>query len=90
MIPLPKYETLNQDKYEYFRSIVTFNGSQYTSTYWWVDFVPTFFEWILVFQIRIHFFSNNSLYREKNKKFAEQGAAAVCLQYLKQQEEDDL
>lgn len=47
-LKLPVYETQQDDKL--FRSIVSFEGKRYSSTFW-----------------------------EKNKKFAEQGAAMVCL-----------
>lgn len=47
-IKLPTYKTQQENKL--FRTILTFNGCKYTSSYW-----------------------------EKNKKFAEQGAAIVCL-----------
>ncbi|GAB0096346.1 tRNA-dihydrouridine(20) synthase [Sergentomyia squamirostris] len=45
---LPTYETFGEEKL--FRSIITFRGHRYSSSFW-----------------------------EKNKKFAEQGAALVCL-----------
>ncbi|XP_068621245.1 tRNA-dihydrouridine(20) synthase [NAD(P)+]-like isoform X1 [Battus philenor] len=48
---LPIYETQQIEKL--FRTILSFNGKKYTSTFW-----------------------------EKNKKFAEQGAALVCLHHL--------
>uniref|UniRef100_T1GG60 DRBM domain-containing protein n=1 Tax=Megaselia scalaris TaxID=36166 RepID=T1GG60_MEGSC len=48
----PTYETQQEDKL--FRTICTFDGKTYASTYW-----------------------------EKNKKFAEQGSALVCLLGLK-------
>uniref|UniRef100_A0A7G3B1X4 Putative trna-dihydrouridine synthase n=1 Tax=Lutzomyia longipalpis TaxID=7200 RepID=A0A7G3B1X4_LUTLO len=47
-IKLPTYETHREEKL--FRSIISFEGKRYTSSFW-----------------------------EKNKKFAEQGAALVCL-----------
>ncbi|KAJ0181816.1 hypothetical protein K1T71_002538 [Dendrolimus kikuchii] len=48
---LPNYDTQQVEKL--FRTIITFNGKKYTSTFW-----------------------------EKNRKFAEQGAALVCLRFL--------
>ncbi|XP_041978936.1 tRNA-dihydrouridine(20) synthase [NAD(P)+]-like [Aricia agestis] len=48
---IPQYETQQVEKL--FRTILTFDGKKYTSSFW-----------------------------EKNKKFAEQGAALVCLFYL--------
>lgn len=47
----PSYKTQQEDKL--FRSILTFDGRQFASSYW-----------------------------EKNKRFAEQGAALVCLLHL--------
>lgn len=44
---MPTYETQQEDRL--FRTIVTFDGKKYASSYW-----------------------------EKNKRFAEQGAALVC------------
>ncbi|CAH0404788.1 unnamed protein product [Chilo suppressalis] len=56
---LPIYETQQIEKL--FRTIITFNGKKYTSSFW-----------------------------EKNKKFAEQGAALVCLFHIGVVTEDDL
>lgn len=56
---LPVYETQQVEKL--FRTIITFNGKKYTSSFW-----------------------------EKNKKFAEQGAALVCLFHLGLMTEEDL
>lgn len=56
---LPTYETQQVEKL--FRTIITFNGKKYTSSFW-----------------------------EKNKKFAEQGAALVCLFHLGLMTEEDL
>ncbi|XP_014358372.2 tRNA-dihydrouridine(20) synthase [NAD(P)+]-like [Papilio machaon] len=56
---LPVYETQQIEKL--FRTIITFNGKKYTSTFW-----------------------------EKNKKFAEQGAALVCLYHIGVLTEEDL
>lgn len=56
---LPTYDTQQIEKL--FRTIITFNGKKYTSSFW-----------------------------EKNKKFAEQGAALVCLHSLGLVSEDDL
>ncbi|XP_063529174.1 tRNA-dihydrouridine(20) synthase [NAD(P)+]-like [Cydia strobilella] len=56
---LPVYDTKQVTKL--FRTIITFNGKKYTSSFW-----------------------------EKNKKFAEQGAALVCLFYLGLVTEDEL
>ncbi|XP_022123119.2 tRNA-dihydrouridine(20) synthase [NAD(P)+]-like [Pieris rapae] len=56
---LPIYETHQVQKL--FRTILTFNGKKYTSSFW-----------------------------EKNKKFAEQGAALVCLFHLGLKTKDDL
>ncbi|CAG5021887.1 unnamed protein product [Parnassius apollo] len=56
---LPVYDTQQVEKL--FRTILTFNGRRYTSTFW-----------------------------EKNKKFAEQGAALVCLYHLGVLTEEDL
>uniref|UniRef100_A0A2A4JSU6 DRBM domain-containing protein n=1 Tax=Heliothis virescens TaxID=7102 RepID=A0A2A4JSU6_HELVI len=56
---LPVYETQQVEKL--FRTIITFNGKKYTSSFW-----------------------------EKNKKFAEQGAALVCLFHLGIVTEEDL
>lgn len=50
-LDLPTYETQREEKL--FRTIITFDGKKYASTFW-----------------------------EKNKKFAEQGAALVCLCFL--------
>lgn len=50
-IKQPTYETKHEDRL--FRSILTFNGSKFASTYW-----------------------------EKNKRYAEQSAALVCLLHL--------
>ena len=55
----PVYETQQEDKL--FRTICTFKGGKYMSSYW-----------------------------EKNKKFAEQGAALVCLIGLEMVKEEDL
>ncbi|KAL5276568.1 DUS2.2 family protein [Megaselia abdita] len=55
----PTYITQQEDKL--FRTICTYDGKSYASTYW-----------------------------EKNKKFAEQGSALVCLLGLKMVNEDDL
>lgn len=56
---LPTYDTEQVSKL--FRTILTFNGKKYTSSFW-----------------------------EKNKKFAEQGAALVCLFHLGLTTEDEL
>ncbi|XP_063358527.1 tRNA-dihydrouridine(20) synthase [NAD(P)+]-like isoform X1 [Cydia amplana] len=56
---LPVYDTKQVTKL--FRTIITFNGKKYTSSFW-----------------------------EKNKKFAEQGAALVCLFYLGLVTEEEL
>lgn len=56
---LPVYETQQIEKL--FRTIITFNGKKYTSSFW-----------------------------EKNKKFAEQGAALVCMFHIGLVTEDDL
>lgn len=56
---LPIYETQQIEKL--FRTILSFNGQKYTSSFW-----------------------------EKNKKFAAQGAALVCLYYLKLVSEEEL
>ncbi|XP_045511221.1 tRNA-dihydrouridine(20) synthase [NAD(P)+]-like isoform X1 [Colias croceus] len=56
---LPTYET--QQVQKLFRTILTFNGKKYTSSFW-----------------------------EKNKKFAEQGAALVCLFSLGLKTREDL
>lgn len=56
---LPTYDT--QQVQKLFRTILTFNGKKYTSSFW-----------------------------EKNKKFAEQGAALVCLFYLGLTTENEL
>lgn len=55
----PTYITQQEDKL--FRTICTFDGKSYASTYW-----------------------------EKNKKFAEQGSALVCLLGLNMMKEEDL
>lgn len=55
----PAYVTQQEDKL--FRTICTFDGKKYASTYW-----------------------------EKNKKFAEQGSALVCLLGLNMVKEEDL
>lgn len=56
---LPTYNTEQVQKL--FRTILTFNGKKYTSSFW-----------------------------EKNKKFAEQGAALVCLFHLGLTTEEEL
>lgn len=56
---LPVYKTRQVGKL--FSTIITFNGTKYTSSFW-----------------------------EKNKKFAEQGAALVCLHYLGIVSEEEL
>ncbi|CAK1549872.1 unnamed protein product [Leptosia nina] len=56
---LPIYETKQVEKL--FRTLLTFNGKKYTSSFW-----------------------------EKNKKFAEQGAALVCLYNLGLKTKEDL
>lgn len=58
-LKLPSYEMERDEKL--FRSIITFEGKKYASTFW-----------------------------EKNKKFAEQGAALVCLVGLGIVKEDEL
>ncbi|XP_028176161.1 tRNA-dihydrouridine(20) synthase [NAD(P)+]-like [Ostrinia furnacalis] len=58
-LKLPTYDTQQVEKL--FRTILTFDGKKYTSSFW-----------------------------EKNKKFAEQGAALVCLHFLGLVTEDDL
>lgn len=56
---LPTYNTEQVQKL--FRTVLTFNGKKYTSSFW-----------------------------EKNKKFAEQGAALVCLFHLGLTTEEEL
>lgn len=58
-LKLPLYNTQQVEKL--FRTILSFNGKKYTSSFW-----------------------------EKNKKFAEQGAALVCLNSLGIVNDDEL